>query len=531
MRKHPLAALLGAAISHGAFAQFTGPSSSATPYNTSTAAGWTITSLLTVGDSVNTKPDGTPYRLVGIPDGIGAYDNGNGTFTVLTNHEIGATAGISRAHGAAGAFVSEWVIRKSDLRVLNGADLAQRHLVSTGNESWTLATGAANSFGRLCSADLPAVSAFYNPLTGKGTESRIFMNGEEVGSEGRAYGFVASGPNKGSAYQLPALGRFSWENSLANPYAGDKTVVIGTDDSTPGQVYLYVGDKKAVGNDVVRAGLTGGQLYGFKTNTPRENTNTPVAGAFSAAPLTKNQWNDTGAALDTESVAAGVTNFARPEDGHWADRRTFYFTTTGATVDGTAVRAKLYKMTFAEGAGGVDYTSGSIDMELDSGDVVGLDGAAPVIPGWDNITVDGLGRIVLQDDPGNNAYNAKTWIHDPRNPVLRNGKKVPVQIFESDVARFGRSGTNPLPATGPFNVDEENSGIVDITDVMGRNDGTRYYLGVMQAHYGIAGELVEGGQMYLISQVPEPETYALMLGGLGLVAFMARRRVAKHLRH
>ena len=49
--------------------------------------------------------------MVGITDGLGAYDNGDGTFTVVMNHEIGgsitkgeiAPLGIARAHGNAGA--------------------------------------------------------------------------------------------------------------------------------------------------------------------------------------------------------------------------------------------------------------------------------------------------------------------------------------------------------------------------------------------------------------------------------------------
>ncbi len=30
--------------------------------------------------------------MVGIPDGLGAFDNHDGTFTVLMNHELGNTA-------------------------------------------------------------------------------------------------------------------------------------------------------------------------------------------------------------------------------------------------------------------------------------------------------------------------------------------------------------------------------------------------------------------------------------------------------
>jgi hypothetical protein len=42
-----------------------------------------------VGDSVNDKPESTlPYRMVGIPDGMGAFDNHDGTFTLLMNHEV-----------------------------------------------------------------------------------------------------------------------------------------------------------------------------------------------------------------------------------------------------------------------------------------------------------------------------------------------------------------------------------------------------------------------------------------------------------
>jgi hypothetical protein len=57
---------------------------------------------------------------------LGADDNGDGTFTLLANHELGNTLGAVHAHGAAGAFVSRWTIRKSTLQVLTGRDLIQR---------------------------------------------------------------------------------------------------------------------------------------------------------------------------------------------------------------------------------------------------------------------------------------------------------------------------------------------------------------------------------------------------------------------
>src|SRR5262245_19048574 len=66
-----------------------GPSSSQPPYLIRTLPGVVTKSIITVGDAVNFKADGvTPYRFVGIPDGLGAFDNGDGTFTVLCNHEI-----------------------------------------------------------------------------------------------------------------------------------------------------------------------------------------------------------------------------------------------------------------------------------------------------------------------------------------------------------------------------------------------------------------------------------------------------------
>jgi hypothetical protein len=85
--------------------EITGPNSSDMPYLLPTRSDVEITSLISVGDTANNG-----YKMVGIPDGAGAYDNNDGTFTFLLNHELTSTAGIARAHGQKGTFISKWNI-------------------------------------------------------------------------------------------------------------------------------------------------------------------------------------------------------------------------------------------------------------------------------------------------------------------------------------------------------------------------------------------------------------------------------------
>src|SRR5262245_28377880 len=114
-----IVALIAVLGLNSAKAQLQGPSSSQTAYVIPTHSGVPTRVTMTVGDAVNLKLDGfTPYRMVGVPDGLGAYDNGDGTFTLVMNHEIPVNvSGFSatpnggiRAHGNACAFVSRWTI-------------------------------------------------------------------------------------------------------------------------------------------------------------------------------------------------------------------------------------------------------------------------------------------------------------------------------------------------------------------------------------------------------------------------------------
>jgi hypothetical protein len=288
--------------------------------------------------------------MVGTPDGLGAFDNGNGTFTVLMNHELVNTAGIARAHGAKGAFVSKWIVNKSTLAVTSGSDLMQSVRLWNATTS-SYYTPAANnpllSFSRFCSADLPAASAFYNAATGMGTQTRIFMNGEETGAEGRAMAHLVDGSEAGVSYELPYLGKFSWENPVANPATGDVTVVAGMDDATPGQVYFYIGTKTNTGNDIEKAGLTNGNLWSVAVSGMLNETNTSFAAPGTAFTMVNlgDVSSMTGAQLQTASNNAGVTQFLRPEDGAWDPRHPedFYFATTNAITS----PSRLWKLHFS----------------------------------------------------------------------------------------------------------------------------------------------------------------------------------------
>lgn len=101
-----------------------GPSTTIEPYLIPSVPGVKFVSILTVGDEIG------GYRMVGIPDGLGAFQSARGQFTLLMNHEINPTGspsnpGIIRKHGSNGAFVSRWIINQQTLKVLKGED---RHI-------------------------------------------------------------------------------------------------------------------------------------------------------------------------------------------------------------------------------------------------------------------------------------------------------------------------------------------------------------------------------------------------------------------
>jgi Ca2+-binding RTX toxin-like protein len=479
----------------------TGPSSSQTPYLVPAHAGVQIESILSVGDQVGVKEApaalaGQPWRMVGIPDGLGAFDNGDGTMTVLMNHELGATAGVVREHGSTGAFVSKLTIDMTTHQVLDATDLSQD--VFLFNRTTNAYEETTTQFGRLCSADLPAVSAFYDAATGLGTTERIFMDGEEIGNEGRAFAHVVTGAEAGDSYELPALGRMSWENSPANAYSGVKTVVMCQDDSTPGEVYVYIGTKQATGVAVEKAGLTNGKLFGISASFGDDTGPGALSGTFQLIAQGNNGdvTHTTGTELQAQS--APLTQLGRPEDGAW-DPSTpgrYYFITTGTATSPTRLWAlDYYDIEHPE-------LGGTIKV-LVEGVFPNSDPNSPLPLMLDNMTVTESGLVIMQEDPGNNPRLAKVWMYDPKADNGIDPLSGLTEIAHHDPARFTAGLNTPAPG-GTFSQDEESSGVIDVTSLLGHDEKLAFLLDT-QAHYSIGGELVEGGQlMAMYVDLPNP---------------------------
>jgi hypothetical protein len=480
----------GLARTHGAGQSTAGPSY----VLPSLPSGITVRPILTVGGSA-----ANGYRMVGIPDGLGALANGP-TFSLFMNHELRDNAGIVRAHGSSGAFVSRWIVDRETLRVLAGEDLTPSadhvHLWDPATSRYTQGT---TIWDRLCSADLPDERALRHG--NRGTAERIFLNGDEV-IFGRAWARIVTGPQTGQAWELPRLGKMAFENVVACPYEQDKTVVALLDDgaldtapvaaNNPSEVFIYVGTKQTDGNDIEKAGLTNGTLYGVRvyrgdTLVTEESdeyglgdssTGYVASGRFELVELgTAGDVSAlSGVEMEQDAIDKNVFRMQRPEDGAWdpRDGRTnnLYFVTT-ASMDKTS---RLWRLSFSSVERPED--GGRIDILLTN------------TPGrmFDNITIDRLGRLLIQEDTGNHPWVSKIWLYGIDTGSL-------TEIAHHDPAVFEPGGAQFITQ------DEESSGIIDAQHILGEG----WFLFDVQVHKpdDADPELVEGGQLLAMYVDPQ----------------------------
>ena len=390
---------------------------------------------------------------------------------------------------------------RETLKVLTGQDLTPSgekvHLWDPTTSNYE-PTGRTTQWQRLCSADLPAKSALFGK--GRGTHDRIFFDGEEVSdpNSARAWARIVTGPHAGEAWQLPRLGRMSYENVVACPHSKDKTVVLLTDDGDlstaatttgfPSEVYVYIGEKAKFGHPIQQAGFTNGDFYGVQVvlngAVVTEESDLFGLGVTATGFIGKARFrlvnlgdvsNLTQRQIEDISIANNITRFRRPEDSAWDPRKgekhrnDAYFVTTSDIN----TNCRLWRLRFDDVRKDPEK-GGTIEILLH-----GDEGHRML----DNVTIDPFGRVVMDEDPGNNARVSKIWLYQ-----IETGEFI--QVAQHNPKFFDPTILNN---SAFITQDEESSGIIDASDVLG--DG--WFLVDVQAHLVNANdpELVEGGQL------------------------------------
>ena len=521
---------LAIATSIAALSTFATPAYAAAPtYMEAVAPSATLTPIASAGDMIGS------YLVPGIPDGLGVIKNGN-TLRIITNHEWSATnavaAGRTTAGGlVSGSFLSDMTYDIATQKVTKAVDLFKDVVwydYATGKYGNTPgapagaavkdANGTLNHsylLNRFCSGSLSPAGAFYDKASGTGIKDALFFAGEEGSDESRGF---ATNLTTGQLVQLPALGLAAWENFIPAPTTTKNTVVMGNEDgdAKDSQLWMYMGTKTKTGTWFEKAGLTNGKSYvlAAAASAPVANDyeirekygkNKPFAVTFASVDIKAN-----GKAQNIEANAKGI-ELARVEDGHFDPNKPndFYFVTTqsdseptkkvvvGATTPNPATPTvsrdggALWRLRFVDA--NKPFLGSTLELLLDGSENIYM--SKP-----DNITVDELGNVLIQEDPGANAHLARIVSYR-----ISDGKVGTIARFKADY--FTESGTAFITR------DEESSGIVEVSDELrtSKTDKASYFMFVAQIHATPAkarpdmdatdatlAKAVEGGQWYIL---------------------------------
>lgn len=483
----------------------------------------TIQVLATSGDNFG------GYVLPGTPDGLGLYKSGSG-YKMLLNHEFtSGQSAFTRGNGSVtgGSTISELTF-DSSMKLVSAADAIKNvvwydYATASYGKTPVAPAGAAakNSYGdafhttaiqRFCSASLAAAGAFaYTTGSGKkaktiGYTKPVFLTGEEDGAESRSFALNA----EGELVQLPRLGLADTETFNVAPGNTLQTVLIGNEDGSvnTSELRLYVGAKAAKGAWYERAGLTNGQLYYAKVQDIVNDTafrsaigkGKPTAVTFKGIDTSAN------GADQAKQGLASATGFSRIEDGQFdpLHPNDYYFVTTSSNAAASAITLDpaLPQVTKRDGGGLWRLRFKDIKDPLAGATVeLLLDGSESAFLNMpDNLTIDKSGNILLQEDPGNNVTLSRVFAYRIKDAKL-------AKIASFNAALFTDGSEKKIT------VDEESSGVTDVTDILRKNksDKNSYYVFVAQVHAPVAAarpdltdaaaiaSAVEGGQIYLLT--------------------------------
>ncbi len=484
------------------------------------APDYNVKPLLTVGDEVPLL-EGTglalkasadkKFALAGIPDGMG-YTQVGDKYYVFVNHELSNTA-ISKfnstdAEQIKGARVSLLAFDK-DWKAIGGKNLIDQVIDSSGTFKLDPVSGDYKNgtqtfnFNRFCSAYLAN-----NGFVGKdGKPSSIFFTAEEGGDTSRGWAITPDG----IAQALEGLGRYSKENVwAASQYrAGNptkKTVLLSTEDTADGELYMYVGNQTVADPN----GLKDGDLYVMRVKDADYEGKVTSENQPTTATWTKVDKNavfdangkplaDGKALSDFVNKGASSTNFQRLEDIAEDPNKpgSFYFATTGtkkpagkpsdpdvATPDlAENPYGRLYRFSLNPN----DPTKDVRDFELL------LQGGPGKGVSYDNITVDKNGKVILQEDQ--TSFGGDVMKNENRDGrILSYDIKTKEVKFLQEIDETLR-GTLQDEGSGIW----ESSGIIEVDP--NAAPGQSSYLFNVQAHSIKDAKYVEGGQIMLTSPV------------------------------
>jgi secreted PhoX family phosphatase len=307
------------------------------PYVVPIGSAYEVVPLWSVNDTVpETSNPAKKFRMVGIPDGLGAHPNSDGTSTLYMNHELNSSTLSEPVIGDPqnrGTFVSKVVLDG------HGDPISGERAYDTVFNENTLVGPAPQTdnttrpFARFCSGFLAGPQ--------NGFDRHIYLTNEEESNpaltfDGKGGLSVAIFDNE--IHTLPKFGRFSKENTVVQPGQGEQTVAFTLEDgpaAPDNQLFMYVGtkDRSAHATALARNGLDNGKLYVFRsldqTKTSEKTfTSGSVQGEWVEVP---NAENLTAAELEAAVDAIGAMTFIRIEDGAFstADENVFFFDTTG----------------------------------------------------------------------------------------------------------------------------------------------------------------------------------------------------------
>jgi hypothetical protein len=491
-----LAGALGSALAVGPASADIAP---VKPYTVPITPEYEISRLLSVGDTVpETGAPGQQYRMVGIPDGLGAGIQDRAA-TLHMNHELTQPTTSEPEVGRPanrGAFVSKYAL---DRRGMVSGARAYDNVFQENTPVGPAPTvdNTTPAFSRFCSGNFAGREY--------GFDRGIYFTGEEEevleqtfdGKGGQA---VAIFDNE--VHALPKFGHFKKENSLPQPRRDQTTVIMTLEDgpsSPDSQLYMYVGTKQPSGSALARNGLDNGKLYTFVSDDPSKTseatfTSGSVTGHWVELPgadaLTEPQ-------LETASDAVGAMGFVRIEDGAFSkrNRNDFFFVTTGGNQPAGNELGRLYHLRL-----GADPTGpATLDVVYNADTVIANGGDTAISP--DNIDTS-RDQLMINED-GTTQSRAVMAQKGRDGSIWRftlvgsGGGQTADAASATRVAELDPPGRDGV-AVGPGVW--ETSGIISLGEVF----GSGFWLFDVQAHpptTAPAPGTVEDGQLLLMRRV------------------------------